>query len=312
MGNPFYLFIDWDSFHYMQIAQSGYADLQSFAFFPGYPAIIRLFYLITSDIALSAAIPAFLFGIAFVPVFQTVAERYMDRGSAMKCSLIAAFFPTIFVFTSVAYSESLFIFLSLLFWHQYLNHRIGRASVILAAASLTRPFGVLLSIPLIIDLIRGRRLGSLAYLLVPFFSVLAWLFYGFISTGYWFAFRVAQVNFWGETDSFTAWVVSFLGGGSFNFVALASFVVAVFGYLVYLTFQHDWRLGTLSIATYASVILFTGPPQISYLRYFSFIFPIWLLAGKVRSWSLLIIYCVVMSLTSMMTWYTFATGGWIG
>src|SRR5208337_4370629 len=114
-------------------------------------------------------------------------------------------------------------------------------------------------------------------------SVLAWLFYGFYSTGYWFAFRVAEVTFWTETYSFAAWVISFLGGGSFYFEALSSFAVAVFGYLVYLTFQEDWRLGTLSLATYASVLFLTGPPQLSYLRYFSFIFPVWILAGKVHS-----------------------------
>jgi hypothetical protein len=317
IGNPFYLFVGWDSYHYMQIAQSGYVNLQSFAFFPGYPAIIRLFYLLTNDIYLSAAIPVFLFGIAFVPVFQAVAEKYMDRASSMKCSLIAAFFPVVFVFTSIAYSESLFIFLSLLFWLEYVNLRIGRASVILAAAILTRPFGVLLSIPLIIELIRGRRLRSLAYLLFPLFSVLAWLSYGFYLTGYWFAFRVAEVTFWTETYSYAAWIISFLGGGNlywgfWGFEALSSFVVAVFGYLVYLTFQEDWRLGTISLATYAAVLLFTGPPQLSYLRYFSFIFPVWILASKVRSWSLLITYCVFMSLSSLMIWYAFAAGIWIG
>jgi hypothetical protein len=319
LGDPFYLFVELDSYHYMEIAQFGYRNLQSFAFFPGYPAIIRFFFLLTNDIYLSAALPAFLFGVAFIPLLQAVAERYMDRGGAMKCSLVAAFFPVVFVFTSVAYSESVFLFLSLLFWFEYTNLRIGRACLALAAASLTRPLGVLLSVPLAIELIRGRQLRSLAYILVPFLSVLSWLFYGFYSTGYWLAFRQAEVTFWNQTDYVTGWVIQFLNGGGDYFTrttfaepALAVFAVAVSGYLVYLTFGEDWRLGILSLATYASVILFAGPPEWSYLRYFSFIFPIWILAGKVRSWSLLIAYCVFMSLNSMMIWYAFAVGLWIG
>ena len=230
----------------------------------------------------------------------------------LKCSLVAAFFPVVFVFTSIAYSESLFLFLSLVFWLEYVKLRIGRASLVLAAATLTRPFGVLLSIPLIIEMITRKQLRPLAYLFIPFFSVLAWLYYGFYSTGFWLAFRQAEVTFWPQTDYFRGWIIPLLTGGDFDFYALSTFVVVLFGYLVYLTFQEDWRLGILSLTMYASVMLFSGPPVMSYLRYFSFIFPIWILAGKVRSWSLLITYCVFMSLNSMMILNAFALGSWIG
>jgi len=315
IGDPFYLFVGLDSYHYMQIAQSGYTDLQSFAYFPGYPAVIRLFYLITNDIYLSAAIPAFVFGILFVPVFQSVAEKYMDRESSIRCTLVASFFPMVFFFTSIAYSESLFVFLSLLFWFEYLNHRIARANVVLAAASLTRPFGVLLAVPLIIELILKRQLRDLAYLAIPFFAILGWLVYGLVSTGYWLAFRVAEVSFWNEASWFTGWAIPFLGGEApraFGFSGLASFAVVISGYLAYLTLQEDWRLGTLSFVMSASIILFAGTPDFSYMRYFSFIFPIWLLAGKVKPWGLVAIYCVFMSVSSMITWYAFASGLWVG
>ena len=296
----------------MQIARYGYQRLYSFAFFPGYPAIIRLFYLITNDIYLSAAVPAFVFGIAFVPLFQAVAEKYMDNESALKCTLVAAFFPVVFVFTSVAYSESIFLCLSLLFWLEYVNLRIGRASLVLAAASLTRPLGILLSVPLIIDLVRRKQLRPLGYLSIPYLTVLAWLAYGFYSTGFLLAFRQSEVTFWTQIGWFSGSILPFLTGGDFSFLALSAFVVFVFGFLVYLTFQEDWRLGILSLAMYVSVIVFAGPPDLSYLRYFSFIFPIWILAGRVRSWSLLIAYCVFMSLNSMLFFYAFASGLWIG
>jgi hypothetical protein len=309
VGNPFYLFVHADSYYYMQIAQFGYPNLKAFAFFPGYPAIIRAFYFATSDIYLSTAVPAFMFGIAFIPVLQAVAEKYMNRQSALKCSIVAAFFPIILVVTIIGYSDSLFLFLSLAFWLEYMNHRIGLANLVLAAACLTRPFGVLLSIPLILDIVKNKQFKLMGYLVIPFLSVVGWLLYGFYSTGIWLAFRQAELT-WTQTDWLRQTIIPLLAGGTLTLWAPTTFIVLVFGYLVYLTFQEDWRLGTLSLAMYASTIFFAGPPELSYPRYFSFIFPIWILAGKVRSWVLLGTYSIFMAFSSLLLLYAFVAGMW--
>lgn len=308
-----HVYLGWDSFWYTHIAESGYRILSQFAFFPLYPLIIRTFYLVTHDIVLAAGLPAYIFGIGFVPLFQVVAEQYMDRQSAIRCALVAAFFPVIFVFTSVAYTESIFLFLSLLFWIEYKSMRVGRASLVWAIASLTRTFGILLGIPLVLELVKKKQVKSSLYLAIPVFSILAWLYYGFYSTGNWLAFRQAQVSPpWSQMDWLSSSVLPFFAGRSFNFQPLSFFMIVIIGFLVYLTFQEDWRLGVLSLVTYASIILFAGPPELSYLRYFSFVFPIWLVAGRVRSWGLLLVYCVFMSIGSMMMWYYFTMGYFTG
>jgi hypothetical protein len=307
-----HVYLGWDSFWYTRIAESGYQSLSQFAFFPLYPLIIRAFYLVTHDIVLSAGLPAYIFGIGFAPLFQVVAEQYMDRQSAIRCTLIAVFFPVVFVFTSIAYSESIFLFLSLLFWIEYKSMRVGRASLVWAIASLTRTFGILLGIPLVLELVKKRQVKSSLYLAIPAFSILAWLYYGFVSTGNWLAFRQAQVSSWSQADWFSTSVLPFFAGRFSTFQPLSFFMIVIVGFLVYLTFQEDWRLGVLSLVMYASIILFAGPPELSYLRYFSFVFPIWLLAGRVRSWSLLLVYCVFMSISSMMMWYQFVVGFWVG
>ena len=310
--NPLLLLVGWDTYSYLDIAKSGYQNLRLFAYFPVYPSLIRVFYLVTHDATLSATLPAFLFGLAFVPLFQRVAELYMDRQSAIGCAIVAAFFPVVFVFTSLAYADSILLFLSLQFWIEYRALRFGRASFVLAIAILTKPLGVILGIPLLIEMVVRRQIKSLAYLALPFFSIMGWLYYGYYSTGDWFAFRQAELSYWTQADWLRSSVLPFLRGQGFSFQSVSLFMIIIVGFLVYLTFQEDWRLGAVSLGTYVSIILFSGPPEFSYLRYLSFIFPIWILAGKVRSWSLPMIYCVFMSVSSLMLWYQFATGAFVG
>ncbi len=310
---PSYLSVGWDSLWYMNIAQFGYTRLASFAFFPFYPMIIRFFYLITNDIALSAVIPSFICGVASIPLFQRVAEEYMDRQSAIACTLIAFFFPVIFVFTSLAYGESIFLLLSLLYWLQYRKQRITRANIILALATVTRPFGGLLGLPLAIDLLRQRRFRDLRNFAIPSISLFSWLFFGFYSTGNWLAFRLAETStIWTQIDWIKGTVLPFFAGQNVPFAATNFFMVTIVGFIVVLTFQVDWRLGVLAVATYLSIILFSGPPELSYLRYFSFIFPIWLIAGKALPLKIVVPYCAFMMAGSLMMWYAFAFGGWIG
>jgi Gpi18-like mannosyltransferase len=310
--NPLSVLIGWDTYSYVDIAESGYHNLRLFAYFPVYPSIIRVFYLATHDPVLSASLPAFVFGFAFVPLFQMAAERYMDRQSAIKCAIVVAFFPVVFVFTSLAYADSILLFLSLQFWIEYKALRFGRASFVLAVASLTKPLGAVLGVPLLIEIVAKRQFKSIAYLALPFFSMMAWLYYGYYSTGDWFVFRRAELSYWSQADWLRSSLLPFLKGQAFNFQSVSFFIIIIVGFLVYLTFQEDWRLGVFSLGTYASIILFAGPPELSYLRYFSFIFPIWFLGRRVRSWSLLLIYCIFMSLSSMMLWYQFATGVFVG
>jgi Gpi18-like mannosyltransferase len=311
--SPSYLSVGWDSLWYMDIAKVGYTRLASYAFFPFYPLVIRLFYSISNDIALSAVIPSFICGIAAVPLFQRLAEEYMDRRSAIACTLVAFFFPVIFVFTSLAYGESIFVLLSLLYWLQYRKQRITRASIILALATITRPFGGILGIPLAIDLLRQRRFRDLLNFAIPSSALFSWLYYGFYSTGNWLAFRVAETStIWTQVDWIRGTLLPFFAGKNVPFEATNFFMVTIVGLLVVSTFHLDWRLGTLAAATYLSVLLFSGPPELSYLRYFSFIFPIWLITGRGLPLKIVIPYCFFMMAGSLMMWHAFAFGGWVG
>jgi hypothetical protein len=317
--NPLYAFVSWDSYWYMKLGRLGYyPSKEYFAFFPAYPIAIHLLYILTHDELLSAVLPATIFGIAWIPIFQLIAEAYMDRESAMGCTLIASFFPIVFLYTTVAYAEGLLLFLSLLLWLLYSKGKTGWAASLLAIASLTKPFGVLFGLPMLIDLISKKKLRSMAFMFLPAMSLLGWFYYSYYSTGDWLAFRYAETTFWNnQLDWARGWIIPFLSGSEITFNTghmtlgtLTIFMILIVAMLVLLTFQSDWRLGAMSLALYLAIISFSGPPEGPYVRYFSFIYPIWFI-GKLRAWKLIAVYCALMTVHSAILWYEFLSFRWI-
>ena len=187
----------------------------------------------------------------------------------MGCTLVAAFFPLVFLYTSVAYSEPLLLFLSLSLWLLYLRGSVAWASLLLAIASVTRPYGILFGHPVVIDLLAKKRFTSLAYLALPAASILAWLYYSYHVTGDWIASHTAQVTFWNNGENWLqGFIIPFLRGGdvyaienNHPLLTLTLFMVSIFALLVLLTFESDWRLGVMSSVLYLAIILLAGPPQ---------------------------------------------------
>ncbi len=156
--NPiFESFSRWDALHYLDIAWSGYrtSDPSSPAFFPLFPMLVRL----VGEITRFADPPA-LYAIAvlvanaalFVAAVELVqlARLDFDDATATRAGWYLLVFPTSF-FLSAAYGESLFLALSL---GSILACRRGAwwtAGILGGLAALTRPFGVLIVLPLLIE-----------------------------------------------------------------------------------------------------------------------------------------------------------------
>lgn len=198
--NPiFESFSRWDALHYLDIAWSGYrtSDPSSPAFFPLFPMLVRL----VGEITRFADPPA-LYAIAvlvanaalFVAAVELVqlARLDFDDATATRAGWYLLVFPTSF-FLSAAYGESLFLALSL---ESILACRRGAwwtAGILGGLAALTRPFGVLIVLPLLIEAwqVRSERpmwrslltmspiplalLGYMAYLGYQFADPLAFL-----------------------------------------------------------------------------------------------------------------------------------------
>jgi hypothetical protein len=308
------LFTEFDSGWYLSIARDWYSgtrwfsDIEwfwpgwaKFSFFPAYPATIRLGFLFTGDYLLSAVVPVFLFGLAWIPFFQAIAERYMSRIEAMNCTIFTAFFPSVLFFSSVAYSEPMFIFATVASWYFNLKDRVTPSTVFATLATLTRSYGILAVLPILADTVTKRKWRNLVIVSVPAAALLAWWAYSAnLSGNLWILFTAHK--YWNEVPWYSGWLLPFLSGKDVGFDIAFFGLVAFFIYLVFATAEVDWRLSLYSIPVLAITLLMVD--MSSYVRILSFAFPIWLAFQTKRTYLLLPIVVLFLLFTAM-TWYQF-------
>jgi hypothetical protein len=141
----------WDSVWYLSIAQSGYGGRPTLAaFFPLYPVAVRTvaFNTLSSGALLLAgyAVSAASFVVALVLLHRLV-ELELGARFARPVLWLVALWPASFFF-SAAYSESLFLALSVGVFYAARTGRMPVAAGLCALATATRPTGVLLLLPL--------------------------------------------------------------------------------------------------------------------------------------------------------------------
>jgi len=167
----------WDGAWYIAIATRGYANhgfptdpLAATAFFPLYPVLIRLGWLLTDEpavVGVAISLACLLAALVFV---YRVAEAGWGSRVAEAAVLCLALFPTSFYFNAV-YTESLFLALSAgAVWAVRCHKRLLLGCALAGLASATRNVGVLLLVPLGYTWLSERRRyrwQGLALALVP-------------------------------------------------------------------------------------------------------------------------------------------------
>ena len=197
-----YLFSAWDSGLYREIALGWYPPKLAphWAFFPLYPATVRLLSLVGLDVGLGAFIVPIVCGYASIMVFQKIAERYLGKTQGAIATSMYFLFPPIFVFSAASYPESMFLLFGLLSWHFHQERSDLKASIAAGLCSLCRPEGFLLVIPLLYDYLRKRQFRKTGYLLIPLSATGAWELYGLFMTGVWLPTRAAGA-FWNTPNA---------------------------------------------------------------------------------------------------------------
>jgi len=141
---PLWTFANFDGVYYIRIAQDGYEQEFTQAFFPFYPILIKLFSYITFDNFLFSSLVlsnvAFLAGL--ILFYRMVCKIYDKKIAAWSAAFVLTF-PTSFYFGS-AYSESLFFLLIISYFYLIYKKRIILASLVGAFASATRLIGIFL------------------------------------------------------------------------------------------------------------------------------------------------------------------------
>ncbi len=206
-------FVWWDSLHFVRIADTGYLPpglpCCDQAYFPGYPLLIALARPLTGDNtrASALAVTAVAGLAAAVLLWHLARERIGPRGATTAVVLLAV--APYGLFFTVAYSESLFLALSLGAWWAAARRRWWVAGLLTTGAAVVRVNGLFLLAGLLVmyagQLRRDGRVRprtDLLALLLPVLAVGAWVGYLAHLTGSWNAWQQAQAVGW---ERRTAW-----------------------------------------------------------------------------------------------------------
>jgi Gpi18-like mannosyltransferase len=327
-----YTFVGWDSAWYLTVMTHGYGfSPDSYAFYPGFPFFSLIFNLFFQNPIVSAALCALVFGVLWMPFYQLMAERYVSRYAAFTSVLLFAFSPYVFLFTTVAYSEGLFLFSTVSAWYFFKKGKTALASGIAAISALTRTIGLVLVLPMLIVSIREKgvqRIRRVALSLFPILALVFWSVYCQISANDFLAFFHGSqwsimytfrtlllnglpqkgVNVFGEIFPVTSTAADWL----IPLAVVAALVVPPL--LIYKTIKIEKSLAFYALLCYVWTLMVGA--FISLPRYFSFLFPLWIpltaiLPMKKKSAILIGGISVVSFVSSLILWINFLNGQFI-
>lgn len=203
----------WDGWFYLGIVRDGYHALpvsgayHDYAFFPLFPLVVRLLSLpwpaFAGLVAVAVSNVALLVGLGLL---ARLGEPILGRERSSLAVAYLAIFPFAAVF-SMAYTESLFLALSLAAFLAAERDRRAWTGVLFALAALCRLQGVVLIVPLALIFLRrdGWRLRlSQIWLLMGPLATLSFLGYTAVLAG----------GARGYLDAQTAWGRSGVGGSA--------------------------------------------------------------------------------------------------
>jgi hypothetical protein len=327
-NNPWLsLFYGWDGAWYLNILIYGYHfSLQSYTFFPGFPIVGGIINLGLNNPPVSLAVGSLVFGVLWVPIYQLVAELYINKNLAFLSTLLFALSPYVFLFTTVAYSESILLFFVLLAWLLFKKGKTVLASLSALVAVISRVVGIVIIIPMIIETLIGKKphkIRDLIFCILPVAGFLAWLGYGQVTANDWLA--LAHTTEWHGMYSFRELVFqllpqnglqAFLEPNQHLFVPLAAWAsVIVPPFLIAELSNTSKSLTVYAVLYFLGVLTFGA--MISMPRFMSILFPLWiaLMSRFIVNRASVILLCgvlVVFFVWGLFLWVNFLNGVFVG
>jgi hypothetical protein len=196
----------YDARSYVRIAEGSYGRVddynRTFAFFPGYPLVVRVWSTFTGMTTANSAVAVSNAALFFSSLmFYLYASCRTQTAPSLRGIAAFLFFPTTFFFR-MPFSESVFVSLCLLFmlgtvlrWHPM------TVAVIAGLATLVRPVGVAMSLPLCLYVLdrtqqsRWRLAQVSIALLIANAGLLGFMCYQAVTLGNPLAFAESQSAF---------------------------------------------------------------------------------------------------------------------
>ncbi len=323
-----YPFGNFDGAYYLLIAAKGYTV--NAGFFPLFPLVIHIvslpFNVLPSDPIqyFLAIFLVSLFFLASLIIFYKLVRFDYKENVAIWSIIFLLIFPTSFFYSSI-YSESLFLFLSLLSFYFARKRNWLLAGITGAFLSATRFVGIFILPALLFEYFKyekNKSLGKLLSILLVPLGLIVYAFYNLQKWGNAFYFIQAQGNFANNRTvnsivlfpqtifryfkilftlkpNIYEWWVAFFELSFFIF-ALSLFYVAWkkkirTSYLIF---------GVLCFLVPASSGTFSGLP-----RYIAVIFPIFIALALIENKTFRIIYCAI-SITLLFLFFMLFSKGY--
>jgi len=274
-----YLFNGGDSFQFPLIAIKGYA-YPVYVFLPAYPIFIWIVGSLIENYWFGAFLVTQAFALSAIVFFQLLAQQYMDQREALYATLLMATFPYISVFTTLGYSEAVFLLASIATWYFYKTEKLGVSALLAGLTSISRIYGFAIILPMFLDIMKSRSWRRLPYLIVPAAFITGWTIFCYTTTGDFLASWTDEKQFYGLVGANTSLgqtVLSQLAHGlPTGGLDPAIFVsVALFAFLMVRVWQFDRYLWVYALAMLTALSLVVVS-HITLLRFLAFVFPIWL------------------------------------
>lgn len=129
----------YDCVHYLTIAKVGYNSEMLYAFFPLYPILIKLLHFIIPSYEISGFLISNVASFVSLWIINDLTKN-KDNFFLLLCFV----FSPIFAFNTIIYTESLYMFLTLLGYYLYKKNKLYSSALIVGLCILTRNTGIIL------------------------------------------------------------------------------------------------------------------------------------------------------------------------
>jgi Gpi18-like mannosyltransferase len=317
----------WDTARYLEIADFGYDfNFINTVWPPLYPFLIKIFSFVFQPSVLAALIVSNLFFVVGLFLTYLLTKEIFNEEAAKKSLFFIVIFPTSFYFVA-GYSESIFLVLSAGAFLLLRKKKWLWAGFLSALAVLTRVQGIILVVPIFIELLRDYfKNRNLKQLMINSISIVyAPFVYGLYSFYVYFGLRVdwpwnMLSTYWDQHfglpwEGIIGTINSFFIKEEILITPPLMKIVNIFLPIltIYLLIRMRKRI-PLSISVYSWLMLFMilgkidqNNMLVSSIRYLLVIFPVyWGLVIMIKNKLLNFIYftgCILLQIIQMVYFY---------
>ena len=331
---PFYKFLltfghRWDGNSYTFIASHGYvingSEKNFLVFPPLYPIFIRAVSALGIDPTLSGMIISNVFFVLGMLLLYKLVKSIRTHEVALITVILISIFPTTY-FLSVAYPESLFIFLFTLSFYLAEKKKFYLAALIGGFAAMTRPFGLIIFPSIALFMLVGKKVNILNLFLAGLiFSlpIIPYVYLNYSLFGNPIAFTVFLKENWHKSSDFpwngiiSSWKRGILTKDSFVYKYFIGYSEAIASTIAWISIGlgiKRWSLRSpYLLYLFLGTLFFTSTGFIlSAPRYLLSIPPFFILISEIISKRRVLLYIWTPISLILLCYFmkVFAEGGW--